>query len=378
MRTGSPLSSSTDPHTPMPSDWPTISVVITTYNADKWLEECLQSVRYQDYPPAQVEIILVDDGSTDHSLEIAAKFTDRLFHSGHLFCEISRAQGIQRARNELVLFLDADNLLPSRQFLKHLARPLIEDPDLVGSYPYKFQYLKDDPAANRYCALFGLNDPYQFYLKSREHLMWTEESWRLPGDCIDKGKYILVDFAREQASLTLGAIGFLIRKRHLEDKFVLVQAPQIKKPKGALALYETPCPGHREKCVPAFFHSDACNALVHSGHGKFAVVKQTVIHHHCGNSREFLAKLMRNYRNFLKYRSVRSHVWVLSSPAKLLLATLIMLTIVVPTMHALRGFLAQRDWAWFLHPVYCCAVVLGYGALGIKHTFRTAAGRCFR
>lgn len=358
-----------------PSEWSTVSVVITTYNADEWLEECLESVRTQDYPPEKVEIILVDDGSVDRSLEIAAEFTDRLFHSGRNYCEISRAQGIRHARNDLVLFLDADNSLPSRDFLRRLAMPFQAEPNLVGSYPYKFQHLADDPAANRYCALFGLNDPYQFYLKSREHLMWTEDSWGLPGDCIDKGNYFLVEFGSDEGSLTLGAIGFLIRRSHLTDKFVQVRAPQKRRPKNA--AYEGIGLGPEIEVVPAFFHSDACNAIVHSGQGKFAAVKQTVIHHHCANSREFVGKLMRNYRYFVEYRSVRSHVWVLNSPLRLLLATLAMGSIMVPTAHAVRGFLAHRDWAWFLHPVYCLAVVLGYSVLGLREAIRSAVRRFF-
>jgi len=54
-----------------------VSVIISTYNSEKFIESCLQSIRKQTYK--NIEIIVVDKGSKDHTISIARKYTDKVF-----------------------------------------------------------------------------------------------------------------------------------------------------------------------------------------------------------------------------------------------------------------------------------------------------------
>ena len=107
-----------------------ISVIIPTYNCAQYLGEAINSVLAQDYP--RLEIIVVDDGSTDNTAAVVATFGDQLT------CTRQDNQGIGGARNtgqalargEFIAFLDADDLyLPgklSRQIACFEADPALE------------------------------------------------------------------------------------------------------------------------------------------------------------------------------------------------------------------------------------------------------------
>ena len=91
-----------------------ISVIIPVYNAGKTLDACLRSVATQNWP--DIEAILIDDGSTDGTVELAEELGKRypfvrLIRQEHGGASRARNKGLMEAGGECVLFLDADDLL---------------------------------------------------------------------------------------------------------------------------------------------------------------------------------------------------------------------------------------------------------------------------
>ena len=91
---------------------PLVSVVIPVYNAEKYLDLSLFSLKYQTFP--QFEVLCVDDGSTDQSVEIINRYVQsdprfKLLRQTHQFAGVARNLGIQHASGEYLLFLDADD-----------------------------------------------------------------------------------------------------------------------------------------------------------------------------------------------------------------------------------------------------------------------------
>ena len=94
-----------------------LSIIVPVYNVEPYVEKCLLSLLRQDISPADYEIIVVDDGSTDGSRtiveRIAAQHSPRL----HLIAQINRGlalarnAGIASARGDYLLFVDADDYL---------------------------------------------------------------------------------------------------------------------------------------------------------------------------------------------------------------------------------------------------------------------------
>ncbi len=91
-----------------------ISVIVPIYNVEKYLNECLLSIQNQTYP--LLEVILINDGSTDRSAEIAQHFvtSDRRFHliqQNNAGQSAARNRGLDRASGEYISFVDADDFI---------------------------------------------------------------------------------------------------------------------------------------------------------------------------------------------------------------------------------------------------------------------------
>lgn len=96
------------------NEYPLISVIVPAYNAARWLEECVASVEAQTYPTW--ELVLVDDGSTDATWQIAMRLAEKNARVKPIHTENggvcrARNKGIDNANGEFIAFLDADDAL---------------------------------------------------------------------------------------------------------------------------------------------------------------------------------------------------------------------------------------------------------------------------
>jgi glycosyltransferase involved in cell wall biosynthesis len=87
-----------------------VSVIVPAYNADAFIDEALDSAFAQDFRP--LEVIVVDDGSTDRTAEIASQYDVQLVRQANGGPAAARNAGLARARGEYIAILDADDVWP--------------------------------------------------------------------------------------------------------------------------------------------------------------------------------------------------------------------------------------------------------------------------
>ena len=102
---------------------PKVTVIIPVYNAEKYLEECLDSVVSQDLN--EIEILCIDDGSTDSSGKILDEYKTKDYrlsaiHKKNEGVAKTRNIGIRIAQGKYVIFMDPDDYYPSSDILKTL------------------------------------------------------------------------------------------------------------------------------------------------------------------------------------------------------------------------------------------------------------------
>jgi glycosyltransferase involved in cell wall biosynthesis len=102
-----------------------VSIVIPTYNQEEILAKTLDYLMVQDYPKGQYEIIVVDDGSTDGTQEMAKSKLGsgvglRYFYQKQRGPHFARNLGMDKARGEIIIFVDSDIFTPSNFISEHV------------------------------------------------------------------------------------------------------------------------------------------------------------------------------------------------------------------------------------------------------------------
>lgn len=113
-----------------------ISVIIPVYNGERTIEQTVKSVLNQTFP--DFELIVINDGSADSTLDILARFHDpriKVFSFPNSGLSASRNRGIDHASGEFVSFIDADDLWTSDKLEAQL-KSLRENPEATVSYSW--------------------------------------------------------------------------------------------------------------------------------------------------------------------------------------------------------------------------------------------------
>jgi glycosyltransferase involved in cell wall biosynthesis len=111
-----------------------VSVIVPVYNVEKYIGKCVNSLRQQAY--TKLEIILVDDGSTDSSYDICAELANsdhriKLFHQNNRGVASARNKGLKEATGMYVTFVDADDTVRAQYIEKMYHAFNVESCDIV-------------------------------------------------------------------------------------------------------------------------------------------------------------------------------------------------------------------------------------------------------
>ena len=126
-----------------------ISVIVPVYNVERYLEECLNSIQHQSY--TNIEVILVNDGSTDHSKMICERYCEEdsrfhLLNQENQGQSVARNVGVAASTGEFIAFVDSDDII-QHNYLETLMQYMTEEVDIVES---KFTVNKNEFLAKNF------------------------------------------------------------------------------------------------------------------------------------------------------------------------------------------------------------------------------------
>ena len=331
-------------------DLPSISIVTTTYNSEGIIDNCLKSIASQHYPKNKIEVIIVDGGSKDGTIGIVESFA-KLLDVKIIFEKTGRPEaataiGYNHAKNNLIVNLPSDNVLPNGKWLNQMVEPFIKCKSVTATQPLRYTYRRNLGLLDRYFALFGINDPIPYYLNKRDRFSWFEENWSLMGKSKDMGNFFLVRFNSTEVP-TLGANGYMVKRKVIQ--------------KVTHNIFN-------------FFHMDASLDLIRMGYNLYGIVKSDIIHQSGGTLLNFFRKRIRYMQIYLRDKSRRRyHLYDPNSRLdriNLLKFTFFSLTLLQPAYNAAKGYKKIPDKALLLHPMVCLGILLTYGVGVLNFSFQ--------
>ncbi len=167
---------------------PLVSIIIPCHNASRWLAETLDSAFAQTWP--NLEIVLIDDASSDGSLAIARRYESRGLRvstrSTPGGAASARNQGLDLARGDYLQFLDADDLLAPDKIACQLARLADFGPTTVATAAWSRFHQATGEAAFIAQPLWRDLNPVDWLTTSwLDHCMMATASWLVPRSLAD-------------------------------------------------------------------------------------------------------------------------------------------------------------------------------------------------
>ena len=126
---------------------PLLSIIVPVYNVEAYLDRCVKSVLFQLY--RDIEVILIDDGSTDESSSLCDKWAQEDFrviaiHKENGGVSSARNAGLEVAKGEFLTFVDPDDFIALDTYASNMAY-LLEHHDVdILQYPYCNYFDADD------------------------------------------------------------------------------------------------------------------------------------------------------------------------------------------------------------------------------------------
>jgi len=320
---------------------PSVTIIIPTLNSASVLDACLSSIKKQSYPAFKIKILIADGGSTDSTLKIAKTYHCRIFQNKLKTAEAGKALLIKKVTTPYLISLDSDNILPSKNWISKILKPLLANHRVIGSESIAFTYRRHSGFIERYSALLGANDPYAFFTGVYDRYSHLTNCWTgLQITQIETKDYFLIDLKNTKTLPTIGANGTLYLTSFIQNIF----------PKNY------------------FFDTDILNHLKLSSPLFFAKVKNDIIHSYCESSlKKFLIKQKRRVIDLYCYQRHLNTPTSTGNFRQQLLFLVYSLTLIIPIFQSLIGFIKKPDPAWFFHPLACFSTALIYTYYSTLH-----------
>lgn len=303
---------------------PLISIVVLTLNEEKNIGRCLKSIFRQDYPKDKLEVIVVDDGSTDRTVEIARNFPVRILTNGKKDADLSATIGFHAATGDFFAAIGADMRFRGKDWFKKMTKPSMENPDIVTAVT-------------------------KFYPHPNDSLIT---------------KYLNLDLLQRDLVYQIFSIGFKEVISQKRKGYYICQYSANKIPPQAHGLYRVSVMRKIIKQQKIWYDMGNLVLLVKNGYRRFAYVPNAGYYHfHADSLKSVLGKRIRNIeRSYLRYSAQEGHFrWFdLKNPKDLakIILLIISANLFFPILLlSIFRMIKYRNWLYILEAPVTLALV---------------------
>ncbi len=212
-------------------DKPVLTIIIATLNSGELLPKVLESVSQQDYPLSTVEILVIDGGSTDTTLEIAKKYNCKIIFNPKMVPAWAKYLGYLQAQGKYAMFLDSDEVIENIQSIKKKIDLLTKNPSVGAVTGSGYKSPRNYGVVNNYINEYG--DPFSFFIYklSKDFRFFIPDMKKNYTVVKETKEYLLFDFSTTNhlPIFELVAMGSIVNLDFLKKNF-----PEIEKNPGLI------------------------------------------------------------------------------------------------------------------------------------------------
>lgn len=299
-----------------------ISIVIPTYNNAKILPKFFKYLKKQDYPKKYLEIIAVDGGSVDKTVEITKGNGAKNLKNPGVYADIGVSIGMKAAHGDIIMILAVDNFLNDKLSLQKMSQ-VFANKDILAAFP-KHESDASDTFLTKYVNTF--TDPFNHFVY--QYAANARTFNKIYKTVLHTNLYDVYDFhSNKDRPLIAFAQGFTIRTGFLKDKKHefddLMPVIQII--------------GRKENI--AFVHS------------------VSLYHHTINSIGHFVKKQKWATKNYLERRSYglysRKKYLSKEQRRRIKIWPFYVASIVCPIVFSLYKLVKDREMRWLYHPIMC-------------------------
>lgn len=157
-----------------------LSVIVACYNIENYLRPCLDSIANTYFPKSNMEVLMVDDGSTDHTKNIVDEYDHKFsnfkaIHEHNGGPSVARNTGMDHASGKYVAFVDGDDIVPPNAYSDLMYVAISKNSDMVTGFVHRFNNLQNKGSYLHSLAI--KENLYNITLDQDHDLLYDTTSW---------------------------------------------------------------------------------------------------------------------------------------------------------------------------------------------------------
>ena len=341
-----------------------VSILIATYNSEKILGKVLDAIRKQTYPQENIEILIVDGGSTDATKSMARQYGCRILDNPKTEPVNAKLIGMQNAKGKYLLTIDHDEVFENLDSIKVRVDALQKYPQCKVAFCSGYKRPQNYPLLNQYISEFG--DPFSLFMYnfSKDYHFYEKTLKKNYQLIYENNEYICISFEKMKKIpiIELCCMGTLIDLDYFREKFS-VQCNSAEMIHWFYAMLER---GDKE-CIMSkndpLVHYSVDSLMAYFPKLKWRICNN--VHYAEKGENGFCGRL--KYQKRISYKKYLFMLYAIIPP--------------ISMIYAIYLAMSRRNPIYLLHPIFCFYVAfqimwqMCLKLLGITPEFKSYDGK---